>query len=190
MIKALSGLAALLLIAVLSWTWVISHRARSGNPLRPSTSTARSNGQSGDNRPASADPMLPVPHGDSETTVAVLNLEGLSRTRGTGRPSKPELQRLPTKPRISLSIYLPRGSDEGPYQVRLLQNAEQIEQPIRTFDGTAIVRNGLTVLPIIADFSALRAGTYVLAFRRSDESWRFGRVVLESPGPNGRSSSH
>src|SRR4051794_37128624 len=70
-IKSLSAVAALLLIAVLSWNWVISHRGDSGNPLSPSTSTARSNSQSGDNR---AEPVLPVPPGDSDkTTVAVLN---------------------------------------------------------------------------------------------------------------------
>jgi hypothetical protein len=110
----------------------------------------------------------------------VLNLEGMSSTRGpVEAPPEVDLQRLPRKSRVALSIYLPLGSDEGRYEVRLLRNANQIDYPLRTYDGAASIRNGLTVLPIMADFSAFEPGTYVLAFRRTTETWRFRRVALE-----------
>jgi hypothetical protein len=92
---------------------------------------------------------------------------------------KPELQRLPRKSHISLSIYLPLGSDEGQYEIRLLRKATQLNQPVRTYEGTATIQGGLTVLPIVADLSALQPATYVIAFRRRNESWRFGIVALE-----------
>lgn len=173
--RTVGTIAAVLVVGVVSWAWLLREPA--------GDRTGRSGGTAVGKFPPKAPPTAPPQEPASpnpETIVAVLNLEGLSTTRGVKeRPVRPELQRLPRKSRIELSIYLPLGSDEGFYEVRLLRHVSQLDQPVRAYQGTATIRSGLTVLPITADLSALESGTYVLAFRRTKESWRFGRVALD-----------
>lgn len=171
-IQTVRGIAALLILGVLSWLWLSRFRDEGIPPETESPEVAQPR-QPTEGAPA----RVAVPDSD---TVAVLNLEGLSSTRGARELRvQPELQRLPRKSRVSLSIYLPRGSEEGRYEIRLLRNAKQLDQPVRSYEGSARIQSGLTVLPIGVDFSALQPGTYVLAFRHRDESWHFGRVALE-----------
>src|SRR5439155_590580 len=109
-LRLVGGMAALVAVAVLSWALLVRNRQQSRTPdhqLRTASPAAA------ERQPPSENPASSAP--DSQpTTVAVLNLEGLSRTRGMsdGRV-RPELQSLPMNTRVALSIYLPLGSDEG-----------------------------------------------------------------------------
>lgn len=168
-IRVLGTVAALLIVGIVSWN-LLSRKILELEPQH---------------RPAARIPGTTTPEQQVSTleppvTVAVLTLEGLSRTRGANNePVQSALQRLPRKPRLSLSIYLPLGSEEGEYELRLLRSEKELNRPISVFRGTATIQRGLTMFPITADFSALQSGRYVLAFRRGNESWYFGSVALE-----------
>lgn len=109
---------------------------------------------------------------------AVLNFETLSRERGAAEkaPQPLELQRIP-RGLLSLSMYLPKGSEPGEYQVALLRSKSD-ETPLASASGIARIENGLTVLTISIDCSRVGAGTYVIAFRHDSESWRYAVVAV------------
>jgi hypothetical protein len=121
----------------------------------------------------------PATDQEPEVIAAVLNLESQSATRGgsTGaaEPGE-EIQRLP-RGRLALSIYLPRGSEPGPYEVRILPESGSGE-PLLSVSGEAHIQKGLTRLDVSSDFSRLPPGRYVLATRREGLSWRNFRVLL------------
>lgn len=164
--KAVAAIAALFLIGTSGW-YLLQRQSRGSSPSLAIT------------QPRPVQPAQPNGPAEPMVTAAVLNLEGLSRNRGLDtRSTEPELQRLPRKSNVSLSIYLPLGSEDGLYEIRLLQTAEQLSKPAATYRGTARVQDGLTVLLITADFSGLTPNTYVLAFRRGTGSWQFCRVLV------------
>jgi hypothetical protein len=115
---------------------------------------------------------------EPDVIAAVLNLESQSATR-SGSPDAPqpgeEIQRLP-RGRLALSIYLPRGSEPGPYEVRIL--TERGEEPLLSISGEARMEKGLTRLNVNSDLTNLATGRYVLATRRAGLTWRYFRVVL------------
>lgn len=86
-----------------------------------------------------------------------LTKRGLAR--GKSNNSQGELF-LP-KGRLRLSIYLPIGSEEGAYEVRISGRGGSLRTK-----GQAAVRNHITVLTVGADTSAFEAGRYVLAIRQ------------------------
>jgi hypothetical protein len=111
--------------------------------------------------------------------TAVINLESDSVVRGgDGKAGRPEqdLQRVP-RGRVALLIYLPLGSEPGPYEAEL-RRSEVDDHPLATFSGNAELQDGLTMLRVTPDLAAIPAGTYVLAIRRAAGAWRFHRVVL------------
>lgn len=107
---------------------------------------------------------------------AVLNLESQSEQRGAEKQPVGEIQRLPQK-RLALSIYLPFGSEAGDYEVRLL-NRDTDQEPVSTYRGTAQIENGLTILRLTVDLSAVPVGPHVLATKRGTEHWRYFRFVV------------
>ncbi len=130
--------------------------------------------------PTPAPAPSPPPQTEPPILTAVLNLESESTTRTVPQPGTPpavgELQRVP-RGRLSLSIYLPLGSQPGSYEIHLLNNQSD-STPLATFSGTAEIENGLTVLRISPDFSQQETGTYIIAIRHEKESWRYYRVAL------------
>ena len=125
-------------------------------------------------------PAPPVPPPEPPRLTAVLNFESESATRSVPEAGAPpvvgELQRIPRGP-LSLSVYLPLGSQPGPYEIHLRKDQPN-SAPLAIFTGSAQIESGLTVLRISPDFSALQAGTYILAIRHDEESWRYYRVAL------------
>jgi hypothetical protein len=77
-----------------------------------------------------------------------------------------------------LSIYLPRGSEPGRYEVQLL-GADRSGTALLTMSGEATVVKGLTRLDLEPDFSGLNPGRYTLATRRAGLSWRYFSLALE-----------
>ena len=129
------------------------------------------------NRPAEIAKQPPPPATQNPSLVsAVLNLESQSEQRGAEKQPVGEIQRLPQK-RLALSIYLPFGSEAGDYEVRLL-NRDTDPEPISTYKGTAQIENGLTILRLTVDLSAVPIGPHVLATKRGTEHWRYFRFIV------------
>jgi len=103
------------------------------------------------------------------------------RMWGTFRSDAPETQRsrgplrLP-RARLSLSIYLPVGSEEGTYDVALVDSSER---SLRAAKGEARLRNFVQVLPVELNLSDLAPGTYELRIRRAQVPWNAYPVLLE-----------
>jgi hypothetical protein len=111
-----------------------------------------------------------------QLAVAMLNLDSQPTQRGgEGASQAGELQRLPRKP-LNLTINLPRGLDEGEYEVQM---AADPTKPLFTVSGNAQIQNGLTVLVVRMDLSQISPGKYRVAIRRQRGAWRYAYVVVE-----------
>lgn len=107
-------------------------------------------------------------HNNLQTAqTVVLDLRNRSVSRGT--------EPLPTEPPLEvghnvsrLEIYLPLGSSEGPYDLRVSKlNGE----PLFTGAGAAKIQRGITSLPVEINFSTAKRGLYVLQLRRVGSEW-------------------
>jgi hypothetical protein len=115
------------------------------------------------------------PPAEPALTTAVFNFNSVERGEAGGS-DRADLQRIP-RGRVALSIYLPPGNEPGRYDVRLLRTRADADA-LASFSGAASIRDGLAVLRIEPDLARFEPGTYVLAIRRTGESWRFQRFVL------------
>lgn len=103
------------------------------------------------------------------------------RTWAVFRSDAPERQRdhaplrLP-RTRLSLSIYLPAGSEEGTYDVALVDSSER---PVQTATGEAKLQKFVQVLPVKLNLSDLARGLYELRIRREQTPWNAYPVFLE-----------
>lgn len=119
-------------------------------------------------------PVSPVTPPIGQPQVATLNFEQLSIPRGVEPSSSP--QHLPRAP-MSISIYLPAGSEPGTYDLELLVNPTD-RQPLASTQGPAQPVNGVAVLSVKLDLSRFDPGTYVIAFRPAGGSWQYSRVEI------------
>ena len=99
--------------------------------------------------------------------TAVLDLRNRSVSRGTEPlPAEPPLEVGHNVSR--LEIYLPLGSGEGPYDLRVSNlNGEALF----TGAGAAKVQQGITSLPVEINLSTAKPGLYVLQLRRVGSEW-------------------
>lgn len=106
----------------------------------------------------------------------VLNLRNSAVVRGDDSSSTqspiPQLRRA----KLALSMQLPVGSEEGPYEVNLTDSGGHA---VRTAKGTAALQGFIQVLPIHVDLAELAPGTYILRVRRNEGAWRDFRVRVE-----------
>ncbi len=103
------------------------------------------------------------------------------RTWGTFRSDAPEIQRRRDplrfpRARLSLSIYLPIGSEEGAYDVALVDSSER---SLRGAAGEARLRNFVQVLSVELNLSDVSPGLYELRIRRVHLPWNTYPVLLE-----------
>jgi hypothetical protein len=106
------------------------------------------------------------PHGP-QITSAVVDLKGRSMTRGTERPpSEPPLE-IPRNI-AHLDIYLPLGSSEGSYEVRL---ASISGKTVFAGLGEAKLEQGTTALRIDLGRPLTTPGNYFLQLRRPSSEW-------------------
>ena len=98
---------------------------------------------------------------------AVIDLRDRSVARGTEPP--------PTEPPLEiprnvsrLEIYLPLGSSEGPYDVRITSVRNE---PLFLKTGDAKLNQGLTVLSVDLGASLSSPGDYLLQLRRPTAEW-------------------
>jgi hypothetical protein len=120
------------------------------------------------------EPTLPAPgqvppsvqeQKSAEVQVAVLDLRNRGVVRGENKRQSEDLD-LP-KGRLKLSIYLPIGSEEGNYEVRITGHRNQVQ----TAKGKAAMQNHLNVLAVEIDTSGFEAGKYNLAIRQAGSGW-------------------
>ncbi len=123
--------------------------------------------------PAPPSPFPPeVQPNTREVQVVVLDLRNRGVTRGASSNQEPDLD-LP-KGRLKLTIYLPIGSEEGEYEVRISGQQKGI---VATTKGQASMQNHLDVLTVDVDMSSLPAGKYSLAIRQA--GWGWNRYPLQ-----------
>ena len=127
--------------------------------------------------PPSAPAPAPVPPSaqeqkPAEVQVVVLDLRKRGVSRGENNNQDGDLD-LP-KGRLKLSIYLPIGSEEGNYEVRILGRQNQV---LMTAKRKAQMQGHLNVLMVEADTSTFEAGGYRLAIR--EVGWGWNRFPLK-----------
>ncbi len=106
--------------------------------------------------------------------TAVLDLRNRSNPRGTEpNPAEPplEINHLATH----WNIYLPLGSTEGQYDVRIVTLSGE---NLAASSGTAKLNEHVTSLEIVLPRDSLRSGKYLLQLRRPQLSWETYSLVL------------
>jgi len=113
--------------------------------------------------PQPQEPSVQEPQLPEVQVVLDLRKRGISR----GVDSRQvEALSLP-KGRLKLSTYLPFGSEEGNYEVRISGQRDQVV----TAKGRAAMKNRINVLTVMIDTTAFEAGRYSLAIRETGWGW-------------------
>jgi hypothetical protein len=106
--------------------------------------------------------------------TAVLDLRDRSVARG-GEPTPGE-QPLELSRRVKrLTVHLPLGSPEGPYELRI---AITTGSAIFTANGVASLKDGVTSIDAAVDLSSASSGRYVLQIRRPNSEWSSYPLLL------------
>ena len=106
--------------------------------------------------------------------AAVLDL----RNRSTSRSSEPSLGEPPLELRrrfSQLNIYLPLGSPEGAYQVRVVTTSGD---SLLNISGTAQLNDGITTLRMRGNAFIAQPGQYILQIRKAPSEWNSYPLVL------------
>jgi len=109
----------------------------------------------------------------------VLDLRNQSRVRGGEQPRAPSgTNDIPVlaRQRLRISIYLPIGSEEGPYEVQLLTSERD---PVVQTQGIAKLEDYNIVIEVEADLRDLDSGQCLLRTRRDELPWSYYSVQLE-----------
>ncbi len=102
-------------------------------------------------------------------------MKGVSRSDTPDRPGNEIPPRLP-RTRLSLSIQLPIGSEDGIYDVALISPAGKSMLETR---GEAKLQKFVEVLPVQVNLADLAPGLYHLRLRRAQTQWSAYSVFLE-----------
>ena len=107
--------------------------------------------------------------------TATLDLRDRSVARGT-EPNPNEQPLEIHRAAKRLTIFLPLGSSEGPYDVRIVTLSG--ESQVAT-SGTANVRDQVTSLELALRLTSLRPGEYLLQIRRRESEWASYSLALK-----------
>jgi len=77
--------------------------------------------------------------------------------------------------RLSLSIYLPIGSESGKYEFEI---AQEPDKPLVRAENVAGLHDGIAAFNIKLNLEPLGPGRYLARIRRTGWSWRYYHVVL------------
>jgi len=106
--------------------------------------------------------------------MAVLDLRNWSVTRGI--EPNPEVRPLEMSRGVSrLDIYLPLGSSEGQYDIRI---ATSSGEPLVTASGIAKLKNGVTALRVAMRLSSVSSGKHILQIRKTGLEWNSYPLVV------------
>jgi hypothetical protein len=106
--------------------------------------------------------------------TAVLDLRDRSVARG-GEPTPGEQPLELSRAVKRLSVYLPLGSAEGHYELRIATTAGGA---IFTANGVASLKDGVTSMEAALDLSSAPSGRYVLQIRRPNSEWNSYPLLL------------
>ena len=107
------------------------------------------------------------------TKTAVLDLRDRSPQRGEPGPALPPLEMA--RNIAHLEIYLPFGSDEGLYDVRVTTTQGE---PLLVATGRAKLKQGLTSMGVDVTPSRIRPGRYILKTRKRGWEWSSFPLVV------------
>jgi len=109
-----------------------------------------------------------------DAQVAVLDLRNRSVARGTEpNPAEPPLE--VNRAATHWTIYLPLGSAEGHYDVRIVTASGE---PIQVVGGTATLTDHSTSLQTTIGLSSAHAGRYILNLRKAGSEWNSYPLLL------------
>ena len=112
--------------------------------------------------------------GLSAQTV-VLDLRNRSIPRGTEtNPTEPPL--VVSRSSIHWNIYLPLGSSEGSYEVRIVTD-KGVEALLSTSEAKLLP--GIASLPIEVNLASARPGRYNLEIRKTGKDWNSFPIILK-----------
>jgi len=127
-------------------------------------------------------PEAPVPvppsaqeQKSTEVQAVLLDLRLRGVSRGPSAKAEGEDLDLPNG-RIRLTIYLPIGSEEGEYEVRITGRRKEV---LATAKGVASMKNHIDVLSVEFNTSGFPPGKYNLAFRQAGWGWSEYPVKLK-----------
>jgi len=106
--------------------------------------------------------------------TAALDLRDRSVARG-GEPTPGEQPLELSRAVKHLNVYLPLGSAEGPYELRIATTAGSA---IFTTNGVASLKDGVTSMEVALDLSSAPSGQYVLQIRRPSSEWNSYPLLL------------
>lgn len=106
--------------------------------------------------------------------TALLDLRNRSVPRGgEANPGEQPLEVSRGVKRVN--VYLPLGSAEGPYELRI---ATTTGSAIFTTNGVASLKDGVTSMEAALDLSSAPSGRYVLQIRRPNSEWNSYPLLL------------
>jgi hypothetical protein len=100
------------------------------------------------------------------------------RNRSASRSPEPNLGEQPLELRLDfsqLNIYLPLGSPEGAYEVRIVTTSGD---SLLNTSGLARLDDGVTSLQVRGDVISARPGPYSLQIRKPPSEWSSYALVL------------
>ncbi len=106
--------------------------------------------------------------------TAVLDLRYRSTPRG-GEPNAGEQPLEVNRGVKHLNIYLPLGSPEGPYEMRI---ATTTGSALLTTGSVASLKDGVTSIQVVVDLSSVPSGLYVFQIRKPNSEWNSYDLVL------------
>ena len=112
--------------------------------------------------------------GPAGVQTAVLDLRNRSVARG-GEPNPGEQPLEASRGLKRANVYLPLGSAEGPYELRI---ATTTGSAIFTTNGVASLKDGVTSMEAALDLSSAPSGRYVLQIRRPNSEWNSYPLLL------------
>jgi hypothetical protein len=113
------------------------------------------------------------PKGPPVAQTAVLDLRNRSVPRGG--EMNPDQQPLEVSRTVRrLIVYLPLGSAEGPYEMRITTTTGSAVRA----SGVAFLKDGITSIEAVVDLSSASPGQYVFQVRRSDSEWNSYPLML------------
>jgi len=112
--------------------------------------------------------------GPAVVQSAVLDLRNRSVPRGgEANPGEQPLEVSRGVKRVN--VYLPLGSAEGPYELRIATTAGSA---VFTTNGVASLNDGVTSMEAALDVSSAPSGQYVLQIRRPNSEWNSYPLLL------------
>ncbi len=106
--------------------------------------------------------------------TAVLDLRNRSVPRG-GELNLDEQALEISREVKHLNVYLPLGSAEGPYEMRIAPTGGSA---VFATSGVASLKDGVTSIEAAVDFSSASSGRYVLQIRRPNSEWNSYSLLL------------